>query len=211
MEKISSIWRSTNDWRIRYRYYLDGNEIWFNFKDVCEVLNIDISYFTGNYFKMIPDFNKRIFLDNTGSQRYDRVQFINKVAYDELISNELMRNAIELGYDMKLLINELGMTDNNNFGAKYEIGSIISELSKKNVDIEKVRKHAKNLFNTPELQDIMYTKYNSDKVREYNKWINDENSENNMFIAHKENNEVHTWQGPTIDEALDILYKAGLE
>ena len=211
MEKISSLWRTTSDFRISYRYYVDGNELWFNFKDICEVLNVDTSYFTGKYFKVIPEYNKRIFSDNTGYTKYQLTQFINKVAYDELVNNEIIRNANNLGYDMRLLISELGLSNNSSFSAKYEIGNIINELSKKDVDIEKVRNYTKKLFETPEIQDIVNTKYHGDKVREYNNWLNDENPENNMFIAHKDNDEVHVWQGPSIDEALDILYKAGLE
>ena len=29
MEKISPVWRFTGDWQLSYRYYLDGNELWF--------------------------------------------------------------------------------------------------------------------------------------------------------------------------------------
>ena len=209
MEKISSVWRTTDDWRLSYRYYLDGNELWFHFKDICAYLNLDLSKFTSKYFQAIPEYNKRIFLDNSDSNGRDRVQFINKVAFDEFVSNEMILNANKLGYDMKLLITELGLSNDSSFGAKYEIGNIISELNKDNIDIEKVKKYTYSLFNTPEIQDIVNTKYHADKVREYNNWLNDENIENDMFIAHKENDNVYTWQGPSIDEALDILYEAG--
>ena len=143
------------------------------------------------------------------SSIYDPTQFINKVAFDEIINNESNR-AMKMNYDMNKLIHELGLSDDSSFGAKYEIGVIIDELNKKNVDINNVRNHVTTLFNTPELQDIINTKYNSDKVREYNDWLNDENSDNSVFIAHKTNNEVHTYTCPSIselDEALNSIYK----
>lgn len=211
MERIESNWRIGNDWRIRYRYYLDGNELWFNYNDICEYLNVGATKFTNKYFDSIPNYNKRTFEDNNNSSnRYERTPFINKVAYDEFVVHEIERaNMMEC--DMRLLISELGLPNNSSFGAKYEIGNLLTELSKNDVDIDKIKEYTQKLFATPEIQDIVNTKYHSDKVREYNNWLNDDNSENNMFIAHKENNEIHTYIGPSIDEALDILYKASLE
>lgn len=211
MERIKSLWRTTDDWRLSYRYHVDGNEVWFHFNDICKYLHIESNRFINNYFENIPGYNKKSFDDiNNSNNKYAYTQFINKVAYDEFVVNEMIRSANELGYDMKLLISELGLSNDSSFGAKYEIGNLITELSKKDADIEKVRNHTKRLFETPEIQDIVNTKYHADKVREFNNWINNNDPENDTFIAHKENNEVYTWQGPSIDEALDILYKAGL-
>ena len=213
MEKITSLWRKGYHWSINYRYYLDGNELWFNFDDICEYLNVGSTKFANNYFDNIPSYNKRTFADfnnNDNKNRANPTPFINKVAYDEFVVHEIER-ANMMGYDMRLLISELGLSNNSSFGAKYEIGNIITELSKKDVDIDKVKEYTQKLFATPEIQDIVNTKYHSDKVREYNNWLNDDNPENNMFIAHKDNEEVYTYSGPSIDEALDILYQAGLK
>ena len=212
MERIESNWRIGNDWRIRYRYYLDGNELWFNYEDICNVFHIDSLDFARKYFKQIHDYNKRIFEDitsNTG--RFDRAKFINKVAFDEL-SVCVFEHFNKLNNDMESLAVELGLKEfDNSYETKQLIGNLITELRKNNSDINKVKDYTEKLFMTPEIQDIVNTKYHSDKVREYNNWLNDGNPENNMFIAHKENNEIHTYTGPSIDEALDILYKASLE
>ena len=57
---------------------------------------------------------------------------------------------------------------------------------------------------TYNLIDIKYAK----EIKAYTDWLV---SENELFVAHKKDNKIDIWQGPSIDEALDILYKAGLE
>lgn len=57
---------------------------------------------------------------------------------------------------------------------------------------------------TYDLVDIKYSK----EIKEFKDWLV---SDDDMFIAHKKDDKINTWQGPSIDEALDILYKAGLE
>ena len=53
--------------------------------------------------------------------------------------------------------------------------------------------------------DIKYAK----EIKAYKDWLE---SDEDMFIAHKnEENKIDIWTGPSIDEALDILHKAGLE
>ena len=57
---------------------------------------------------------------------------------------------------------------------------------------------------TYDLVDIKYSK----EIKEFKDWLV---SDDDMFIAHKKDDKINTWQGPSVDEALDILYKAGLE
>lgn len=58
---------------------------------------------------------------------------------------------------------------------------------------------------TYDLVDIKYSK----EIKAYKDWLE---SEDDMFIAHKnKEHNIDFWSGPSIDEALDILHKAGLE
>ena len=58
---------------------------------------------------------------------------------------------------------------------------------------------------TYDLVDIKYAK----EIKAYKDWLE---SEDDMFIAHKnKEHNIDFWSGPSIDEALDILHKAGLE
>lgn len=56
-----------------------------------------------------------------------------------------------------------------------------------------------------DLVDIKYSK----EIKEFKDWLV---SDDDMFIAHKnKDQDIDFWSGPSIDEALDILHKAGLE
>lgn len=55
-----------------------------------------------------------------------------------------------------------------------------------------------------DVTDVKYAK----EIKEYKEWLE---SEDEMFIAHKKDNKIDFWAGPSIDEALNILHKAGLE
>ena len=208
MEKITSIWRDGYDWRIRYRYYLDKNDLWINFNDLCEFMNIESVKYANKYFDKLPDYNKRVFEDNnTFNNRYERGNFINKAVFDEFVAHELERCAM-LKHDIEILENELGLNKPcSGYNWRNQIDKLVWELSKKECDINKTREYYKELINTPEIQMLNGSKHHEELI-EYAEWLE---SDEEMFIAHKENNEVHTWQGPSIDEALDILFNAGKE
>ena len=55
-----------------------------------------------------------------------------------------------------------------------------------------------------DLVDIKYSK----EIQEFKEWLE---SDKELFVAHKKENKINIWEGPSIDEALDILYNAGLE
>lgn len=61
-----------------------------------------------------------------------------------------------------------------------------------------------NGLSTYGVVDIKYAK----EIKAYTDWLE---SDDELFVAHKKDNKINTWQGPSIDEALDVLYKAGLE
>ena len=52
-----------------------------------------------------------------------------------------------------------------------------------------------------DVTDVKYAK----EIKEYKEWLE---SEDEMFIAHKKDNKIDFWTGPSIDEALNILHKA---
>lgn len=209
MERISSNWRLGDNWRISYRYYLDGNELWFNYGDICAILHIDSGDFSRKYFKQIHNYNKRIFEDtNNSSNRPEDTKFINKAAFDEFVAHEIERANV-LSNDMDSLAADLGLIDSNScYECKHLIGNITTELNKKEYDRDKVREYTSKLFMTPELQSIINNKYYDKEIQTYKQWLE---SEEDMFVAYKENDEVHIYTGPTLDEAVDVLFKAGLE
>ena len=228
---ITSEMRYGYNWRIIYRYYLDGNELWFNFNDVCDALLIESSGFKSKYFKQIPMYNKRTFDDYRNKfgiirRKPETEQYINKAAYEEFVIHEIDR-ANMLYKDMELLEVDLGLKDpDSGYEIKHIMGNIVSELSKKESDITKVRNYTNELFNTPQIQNIVKDKYYDktvkDELNEIKSWLEkDYDPENSMYVLSITKHEGYTsinkdlevdkYIGPTIDEALDALYKAGLE
>ena len=207
--KITSNIRFGYDWRISYRYYLDGIDLWFNFKDICEFLNITSEKFIDKYFEQIPSCNKVIFEDNMDvfgniTNRPSQAKFINEAAFDEL-SRVVAEHFGMLQHDIQLLKSDLGLQCNSNYNCKHLIGNITSELCKTEGDINKVRQYTSDLFKTPELQSIINSKPTNEHVDRFIEWM--ENDEGKAFIAYKENNEVQINREFSMEEAVDLIYK----
>ena len=79
-----------------------------------------------------------------------------------------------------------------------------SELCKKDGDINKVREYYKEFLNTNEIQTIINNKYYDKEIRDYIDWLE---SEEEMFIAHRNENNIDIWTGTSYDEALDCINK----
>ena len=62
-------------------------------------------------------------------------------------------------------------------------------------------------LNNGQIQCYVDAKY-AKEIKAYREWLE---SDNELFVAHKKDNKIDIWEGPSIDEALDILYNAGLE
>lgn len=207
--KITSTLRMNERFVKLYRYYVDGNEIWFNYDDICKFLGKESSHYTVNYFINIPDFNKRIFEDYTDENGWNkdrpyRANYINKAAFDEFKVIELDRIRF-LSNDIDDLLCELGYDSNaNSYNCKELIGNLKSELNKKESDINKIKDYTNKLFETPELQTIINNKYYDKEIRDYIDWLE---SEEEMFIAHRNENNINIWTGTSYDEALDCINK----
>ena len=62
-------------------------------------------------------------------------------------------------------------------------------------------------LNDGQIQCYIDAKYVKE-IKAYREWLE---SDKELFVAHKKDNKIDIWAGPSIDEALDILYNAGLE
>ena len=62
-------------------------------------------------------------------------------------------------------------------------------------------------LNDGQIQCYIDAKYVKE-IKAYREWLE---SDRELFVAHKKENKINIWEGPSIDEALDILYNAGLE
>lgn len=229
MEKITSITRMKETGSLgilAYRYFVDNSTIWFNLIDVCSFFNISSVIFIDKFYDELLDCNKCIFLDNnniTETKEFKRTKFINKTALDQLEANQLMRHAA-LNIDIQDLEIEEGLTiedDKNNYEFKQLVQNIKSELNTANKT--KLNDYVYELVNTRQINELIEEKeYDpglEEEVLNYKQWLSEEyDPENNLYMMCKKvyNNDknqmyYNKYIGPSIDEALDILFNAGKE
>lgn len=229
MEKITSITRvkvTGGSGVLAYRYYVDCDIIWFNLYDICYFFNISSSRFIDNFYNDLLECNKNMFLDNnmaTKSKEYKRTMFVNKYALEQLEENQRMRHA-SLNVDIEDLEKEEGLiieNDKNNYEFKQLVQNINIELH--SADKTKLNDYVYELVNTRQIKEIVEEKeYDpglEEEVSNYRKWLQEEyDPENSLYLMYKgivDDNKEHMYYrkyiGPSIDEALDILFNASIE
>ena len=227
MEKITSKIRVKEtgvSGELAYRYYVDSNTIWFNLEDICYFFNITSERFINKFYEEVLEHNKMIFLDdnNTSGKEY-RTRFINKIAIQELEINQTMRHA-SLNVDIDDLETEEGLTveeDENNYKFKELVQNIKTELY--TADRTKLNRYVEDLVNTRQINELIEEKdYDpglEEEVLNYRQWLSEEyDPNNNVYLMCKkisDDNKDHVYYnkyvGPSIDEALDILFNVGKE
>lgn len=211
---------------LAYRYFVDGNTLWFNLYDICTFLNITSFRCMDNFYNGLLECNKEIFLDNnnmTESKEYNEAKFINKIALEELEVRQQMRH-VALNVDIENLEKEEGLViedDKNNYEFKELVQNIKTELY--TADRTKLNRYVEDLVNRRQINEIIENKdYDpglEEEVQNYREWLQEKyDPENSLYIMHKgirDNNPEHMYYekyvGPSIDEALDILFNASIE
>ena len=227
MEKITSITRVKEtgvSGVLAYRYYVDCDIIWFNLYDICYFFNITSSRFIDKFYNEVLECNKKIFLDNNNTTgKESEAKFINKYALEQLEENQRMRH-VSLNVDIEDLEKEEGLiieNDKNNYEFKQLVQNINIELH--SADKTKLNDYVYELVNTRQIKEIVEEKeYDpglEEEVSNYRKWLQEEyDPENSLYLMHKgiiDDNKEHMYYkkyiGPSMDEALDILFNAGIE
>lgn len=226
MEKITSINRvreTGTSGVLVYRYYLDGDTIWFNYDDICIFFNVS-NTFICDFYNNLLDCNKTTFNDNNNKHgNYRMTHFINKIALEQLEENQLMRHAV-INADIYELEKEEGLLiedDYNNYEFKQLVQNIKTELY--TADRTKLNNYVNELVHTRQINEIVeksdYDPGLEEEVQNYREWLQAKyDPENSLYIMHKgiqDNNPERMYYekyvGPSIDEALDILFNASIE
>ena len=227
MEKITSkirVKETGASGELAYRYHVDYDTIWFNLEDICYFFNITSERFINKFYEEVLDYNKIVFLDdNNTCGKECRTKFVNKIAIQELEMNQTMRHAA-INVDIEDLEKEEGLTveeDENNYKFKELVQNIKTELY--TADRTKLNRYVEDLVNTRQINEIIENKdYDfgiEREVQEYRDWLLEKyDPEKSLYIMHKgihDNDHEHMYYekyfGPSIDEALDILFNAGKE
>lgn len=226
MEKITSINRmkESSIGVLAYRYHIDGDMLWVSLSDICSFFNIYSERFISKFYDELLDCNKISFNDNnTITGRYEETYFINKIALEQLERSQEKRHII-INIDMEDLEKENGLIiedDDNNYEFKQLVQNIKTELY--TADRTKLNNYVHELVNTRQINEIVekhdYDPGLEEEVQNYREWLQEKyDPENSLYIMHKgirENNPERMYYekyvGPSIDEALDILFNASIE
>lgn len=226
MEKITSINRmkESSIGVLTYRYHIDGDMLWVNLKDICLFFNIYSDRFINKFYDELLDCNKNIFFDdNNETGKPCETQFINKIALEQLERSQEKRHII-INIDMEDLEKENGLIiedDGNNYEFKQLVQNIKTELY--TADRTKLNNYVNELVNTRQINEIIENKEHDpgleEEVQNYREWLQEKyDPENSLYIMHKgiQNNNseqiyYEKYVGPTIDEALDIIFNASIE
>lgn len=227
MEKITSKIRVKEtgvSGELAYRYYVDSDTVWFNLEDICYFFNITSERFINKFYEEVLEYNKMIFRDdNNKNGVYKETRFVNKIAIQELEINQTMRHS-SLNVDIQDLETEEGLTikdDKNNYEFKQLVQNIKTELY--TADRTKLNRYVEDLVNTRQINELIegkdYDPGLEEEVLNYRQWLSEEyDPDNNVYLMCKklsDDNKDHVYYnkyvGPSIDEALDILFNAGKE
>ena len=232
MERITSITRRVETVRagragiLSYRYFVDKDIIWFNLHDICYFFNITSERFINKFYDETLDCNKSKFFDNNKYSKignYDETYFVNKIAIQQLEEHQDIRHKT-LNIDIDNLEKEEGLVienDDNNYEFKQLVQNIKVGLN--TAEKTTLNNNVYELVHTRQINEIIeksdYDPGLEEEVQNYRNWLQEKyDPENSLYIMHKgiRNNNVEQvyyekYVGPSIDEALDILFNAGIE
>lgn len=226
MEKITSMNRmkESSIGILAYRYYIDGDMLWVNLSDICSFFNIYSERFINKFYDELLDCNKALFLDdNNETGKPCETYFINKIALEQLEESQEKRHII-VNIDIEDLEKEEGLViedDKNNYEFKQLVQNIKEGLY--TADRTKLNVYVYELVNTRQINEIIeksdYDPGLEEEVQNYRDWLQEKyDPENSLYIMHKgihDNNPERMYYekyvGPSIDEALDILFNASIE
>ena len=226
MEKITSkirVRETGASGELAYRYHVDYDTIWFNLEDICYFFNITSERFISKFYEeeVLDCYNILFLDDNSKDGKYVQTRFVNKIAIQELEINQTMRHS-SLNVDIQDLETEEGLVveeDENNYKFKELVQNIKTELY--TADRTKLNRYVEDLVNTRQINEIIENKdYDfgiEREVQEYRDWLLEKyDPEKSLYVMHKGiyNNDPELMYyekhiGPSIDEALDILFNAG--
>ena len=226
MEKITSISRVKETGAsglLAYRYYIHNGVLWFNLVDICNFFNHDSERFINKFYEETLDCNKIMFNDNNvSSGYYKETRFINKTAIIYLEEEQRIRHA-SLNVDIEDLEKEEGLTTENDY-SNYEFKELVQNIKTElyTADRTKLNNYINKLMQTRQINEMVEERELDcgieEEVSEYRNWLYEPyDPDKSIYMMYKsvhddsKNCYYEKYNGPTIDEALDILFNAGRE
>ena len=164
-KEIKSEWYIDTEDYMNFRYYLDNDGLWFNYKDMYDRLYVSGRKADG-FYKDLYEGNKRIYKDlNESVDKSDNIKFINLAGLQQIEQKVTERFGL-LYKHINLLGRQLNLENNNivdNISFKNKVDMILTEVYSEENDYDKLANYAKALCESKEIQKMKNRKYDVDK------------------------------------------------
>lgn len=164
------------DFDMFIRYHIDTDGVWYNYYDICELLEYNENKMKYNYDKLIDEINKREYEveyeDNRGNIRKRCTGFINTIAAYELLKRNEERNRrirFCIG-DIELYHGIRQDNDENNHCLKVNLNLMKSEFESDEPNLEALKAYSKAVYDSPQIQKIINTNYYDFETEEEFEW-----------------------------------------
>ena len=164
-KEIESKWYIDTEDYMNFRYYLDDDGLWFNYKDMYDRLDVSGRKADG-FYKDLYEGNKRIYKDlNESVDKSDNIKFINLAGLQQIEQKVIERFGL-LYKHINLLGRQLNLENNNIvdiISFKNKVDMILTEVYSEENDYDKLANYAKALCESKEVQKMKNRKYDADK------------------------------------------------
>lgn len=175
IKQINSKWFISEVNYANFRYFLDDDGIWFNYKDLYDILYISGRKAEGLYNDLYEG-NRRIYKDfNPLTNSHDEFKYINFSGLQEI--DKQVKEKFDIIYkNINMLTNQLGLCDYNNENSlvfKTHVDMVLTEINSGERDYDRLAFYAKSVCESKEVQKLKHRKYDSQKEEIIEEFRND--------------------------------------
>ena len=174
IKQINSEWFISEVNYVNFRYFLDDDGIWFNYKDLYDILYISGRKAEGLYNDLCEG-NRRIYKDfNPLTNSHDEFKYINLSGLQEI--DKQVKEKFDIIYrNINMLTNQLGLCDynKNNLVFKTHVDMVLTEINSDERDYDRLAFYAKSVCESKEVQKLKHRKYDSQKEEIIEEFRND--------------------------------------
>lgn len=174
-KQIESKWYINTEDYMSFRYYLDNDGLWFNYKDLYELLYISGRKAEGMYNDLYEG-NRRIYKDfNPLNNSHDEMQFINLAGVKQIEQRNTERFGL-LYKNINLLGQQLDLENpnvTNNIVFNSHVDMVLTEINSGEKDYDRLAFYAKSVCESKEVQKLKCRGYDSEKEEIIEEFRND--------------------------------------
>ena len=174
-KQIESKWYINTEDYMSFRYYLDNDGLWFNYKDLYKLLYISGRKAEGMYNDLYEG-NKKIYKElDCVTQIVERIQFINLAGVKQIEQRNTERFGL-LYKNINLLGQQLDLENpnvTNNIVFNSHVDMVLTEINSGEKDYDRLAFYAKSVCDSKEVQKLKCRGYDSEKEEIIEEFRND--------------------------------------